>query len=374
MPCQCQCQVALTPPSTEARLAILRLYTRRMPLQPSLAKDPERMREVALRCVGFTGADLSALCREAAMAALEREQESWARGEIEAEQGEGVEGAEAAEGGAQQGKQRGGRPGGRSGDQGGGLAQLVRRADEARATEAAQEAGRQRGLLESEMATLRAAAEAKQQAAERAAAAVALERDSEFARGLCRAQAEARARKAAEAEAAEAEAEAAEAAAKAEAEAEGAGRSGALPPVDPAAAAAAAAASEQCRRTLVELYRVHCPEKLRDGSIAAALGRYAGSEGRLVLQLGKKYGGAAVAQAQKMARARPQAEERERREREQRAAERGHAEATSRALDAAAAPLLNKKCLAGGAPQALTGAAEHCQRVLVALYRVHHPE
>jgi transitional endoplasmic reticulum ATPase len=57
----------VAPPDETARYAILRLYAARSPL----AADVEpTLRSLARRCRNYSGADLAALCREAAMIAL----------------------------------------------------------------------------------------------------------------------------------------------------------------------------------------------------------------------------------------------------------------------------------------------------------------
>jgi len=53
------------PPDKNARLDILRIHTRNMPLADDV--DLEKLAEMT---EGYTGADLEALCREAAMIAL----------------------------------------------------------------------------------------------------------------------------------------------------------------------------------------------------------------------------------------------------------------------------------------------------------------
>jgi len=57
--------VLIPPPDQKARLEILKIHTRNMPLD----KDVD-LKELAERTEGFSGADLEALCREAAMNAL----------------------------------------------------------------------------------------------------------------------------------------------------------------------------------------------------------------------------------------------------------------------------------------------------------------
>ncbi len=57
--------IYVPPPDEEARLEILKVHTRRMPL----AEDVD-LREIARKTEGYTGADLAALCREAAIMAL----------------------------------------------------------------------------------------------------------------------------------------------------------------------------------------------------------------------------------------------------------------------------------------------------------------
>ncbi|TFG05464.1 MAG: AAA family ATPase [Promethearchaeota archaeon] len=59
-------EIEIKVPTREGRLEILQIHTRGMPL-----KDIE-LREYAIRTHGFVGADLAALCREAAMFALRR--------------------------------------------------------------------------------------------------------------------------------------------------------------------------------------------------------------------------------------------------------------------------------------------------------------
>jgi transitional endoplasmic reticulum ATPase len=56
--------VLIPPPNAKARLEILKIHTRNMPL-----KDVD-LKEIAEKTEGFSGADLEALCREAAMNAL----------------------------------------------------------------------------------------------------------------------------------------------------------------------------------------------------------------------------------------------------------------------------------------------------------------
>ncbi|XP_048501855.1 cell division control protein 48 homolog B isoform X2 [Beta vulgaris subsp. vulgaris] len=57
----------VTTPNEHERLQILKLYTRKLPLDPGID-----LQAVAASCNGYVGADLEALCREAAMSALER--------------------------------------------------------------------------------------------------------------------------------------------------------------------------------------------------------------------------------------------------------------------------------------------------------------
>eukprot|EP00879_Flechtneria_rotunda_P029164 GHRR01031442.1.p1 GENE.GHRR01031442.1~~GHRR01031442.1.p1 ORF type:complete len:140 (+),score=48.37 GHRR01031442.1:802-1221(+) len=54
------------PPDMAARQEIFRVLTRRTPLNPDV-----ELHYLAQRTEGYTGADISALCREAAMSALE---------------------------------------------------------------------------------------------------------------------------------------------------------------------------------------------------------------------------------------------------------------------------------------------------------------
>jgi transitional endoplasmic reticulum ATPase len=57
--------IYVPPPDERARLEILKVHTRRMPL----AEDVD-LAEIAKRTEGYTGADLAAVCKEAALAAL----------------------------------------------------------------------------------------------------------------------------------------------------------------------------------------------------------------------------------------------------------------------------------------------------------------
>jgi transitional endoplasmic reticulum ATPase len=58
-------ELALGMPSHAARAAILRIHSARMPLAPDVD-----LQTLAKLCHGYTGADLAALCREAAVGAL----------------------------------------------------------------------------------------------------------------------------------------------------------------------------------------------------------------------------------------------------------------------------------------------------------------
>ncbi|KGN51985.1 cell division control protein 48 homolog B [Cucumis sativus] len=60
-------EIEVTAPTEDERYQILRLYTRKVQLNPEV-----NLRAIAASCNGFVGADLEALCREAAMAALQR--------------------------------------------------------------------------------------------------------------------------------------------------------------------------------------------------------------------------------------------------------------------------------------------------------------
>ncbi|XP_038893114.1 cell division control protein 48 homolog B isoform X1 [Benincasa hispida] len=60
-------EIEVTAPTEDERYQILRLYTRKVQLDPEVD-----LRAIAASCNGFVGADLEALCREAAMAALQR--------------------------------------------------------------------------------------------------------------------------------------------------------------------------------------------------------------------------------------------------------------------------------------------------------------
>jgi transitional endoplasmic reticulum ATPase len=60
-------EIEIGQPDRSARLSILRIHTRAMPLEPSVDLD-----SLADRTSGFVGADLEALCQEAGMAAVRR--------------------------------------------------------------------------------------------------------------------------------------------------------------------------------------------------------------------------------------------------------------------------------------------------------------
>ena len=59
------------PPDEEARLAIFRVHTRRMPLAGDVSLE-----KLASLTEGYTGADIEALCREAAMSVAREDIES----------------------------------------------------------------------------------------------------------------------------------------------------------------------------------------------------------------------------------------------------------------------------------------------------------
>jgi len=58
-------EIAIPPPSREQRRAILELLTASTPLDAAVD-----LPALAEACAGYTGADLAALCREAAMSVL----------------------------------------------------------------------------------------------------------------------------------------------------------------------------------------------------------------------------------------------------------------------------------------------------------------
>ncbi|KAM3754786.1 hypothetical protein ACB098_03G191300 [Castanea mollissima] len=60
-------EVEVTTPTEEERLQILKLYTKKVPLEPSVD-----LRTIAASCNGYVGADLEALCREATIIAVKR--------------------------------------------------------------------------------------------------------------------------------------------------------------------------------------------------------------------------------------------------------------------------------------------------------------
>jgi len=59
--------IYVPPPDEKARYAILRIYTKKMPLSPDV-----NLREMAARTEGYSGADLESLCREAALNSLRK--------------------------------------------------------------------------------------------------------------------------------------------------------------------------------------------------------------------------------------------------------------------------------------------------------------
>jgi len=59
--------IYVPPPDEKSRYQILKIYTRKMPLAPDVS-----LRDLAARTEWYSGADLAALCREAAMNALRR--------------------------------------------------------------------------------------------------------------------------------------------------------------------------------------------------------------------------------------------------------------------------------------------------------------
>ena len=63
--------IYVPPPSKEERLEILRIFTKRMPLDPKVSLE-----EIAAKTERFTGADLKSLCREAGLNAIRRGAES----------------------------------------------------------------------------------------------------------------------------------------------------------------------------------------------------------------------------------------------------------------------------------------------------------
>ena len=65
-------EIYIGPPDRAGRLEVLRIHTRRMPLAAGV--DLEALAEITH---GFVGADLAALCREAAMIALRRTAPAW---------------------------------------------------------------------------------------------------------------------------------------------------------------------------------------------------------------------------------------------------------------------------------------------------------
>lgn len=60
-------EIEVTTPNENERLEILMLYTKKLPLNPDVD-----LQAIAASCNGYVGADLEALCREAAMSAMDR--------------------------------------------------------------------------------------------------------------------------------------------------------------------------------------------------------------------------------------------------------------------------------------------------------------
>ena len=73
-------EVAIPPPNEAAREAILRLHMKRVPLDAGVS-----VAELARHCVGYVGADLAALVREAALSALQRHRKQLEAGEVSEE-------------------------------------------------------------------------------------------------------------------------------------------------------------------------------------------------------------------------------------------------------------------------------------------------
>lgn len=64
-------EIEVTTPTEEERFQILKLYTKKVPLDPSVD-----LQAIAASCNGYVGADLEALCREATMSAFKRSSDS----------------------------------------------------------------------------------------------------------------------------------------------------------------------------------------------------------------------------------------------------------------------------------------------------------
>ncbi|XP_050373427.1 cell division control protein 48 homolog B [Argentina anserina] len=64
-------EIEVTTPTEDERFQILKLYTRKISLGPDVD-----LRALAAKCNGFAGADLEALCREAAISAMRRYQDA----------------------------------------------------------------------------------------------------------------------------------------------------------------------------------------------------------------------------------------------------------------------------------------------------------
>ncbi|KAI8014754.1 hypothetical protein LOK49_LG05G00342 [Camellia lanceoleosa] len=60
-------EIEVTTPNEDERFQILKLYTKKLPSDPSVD-----LRSIAASCNGYVGADLEALCREAAMSAVRK--------------------------------------------------------------------------------------------------------------------------------------------------------------------------------------------------------------------------------------------------------------------------------------------------------------
>ncbi|CAH9119776.1 unnamed protein product, partial [Cuscuta europaea] len=63
-------EIEVTTPNEDERFHILNLYTKKLPLDPSVD-----LQSIAASCNGYVGADLEALCREATMSAVRRSSE-----------------------------------------------------------------------------------------------------------------------------------------------------------------------------------------------------------------------------------------------------------------------------------------------------------
>ena len=69
--------IYVSPPNLKARLEILQIHTRNMPICLQVSStDFVDLEQIATRTDGFSGAEIAAICREAALAAMEEDPEN----------------------------------------------------------------------------------------------------------------------------------------------------------------------------------------------------------------------------------------------------------------------------------------------------------